>query len=396
VDDLEAAAQKRLGATVDGWRLDSVLGVGGMASVFLARRDGAIAALKLLHGPLNAVEEVKKRFLREGSIGATLSAGADVPGLPRMYGSGVASDGTAYLIMELLEGESLWDRMIREPRMRPDEVLAIAEQVLDVLVLAHAHGVVHRDMKPENLHVMNDGSIRVLDFGIARVLDAVPHGIEGLPEMTATKTGVTIGTTEYMSPEQATGIVKDIDGRTDLFGLGATMFRLLSGRVPHGQLGLAEAIIAAATRQIAPLASVSPEVPPDVCAVVDRAVAFEKTQRYPDAETMRGDVRALRKGAPPPYVRAVIGGRLDAGAPSSVARAAGPVDPTVAYAPPSRTVYDPPPHPVRPKGPGLTPGARLAIIIGAAGLVAGVGIGVVARGCSSRPAPAPRAQPRRH
>ncbi|HVY49219.1 MAG TPA: serine/threonine-protein kinase, partial [Minicystis sp.] len=318
--DLEAAAEKRVGETFAGYRLERVLGIGGMASVFLGRRqDGAAAALKLLHAPLNAVDEVKVRFLREGSIGEQLGAATQMPGLPRVYASGVAPDGTAYLVMELLAGEPLFDRMARAGRLSVPEVLSIAEEVLDVLVVAHAHGVVHRDMKPENLHVLPDGRIKVLDFGIARVLEAVPSSIQGLPEMTATRTGITIGTTEYISPEQATGIVKDIDGRTDLFGLGATMFRLLSGQTVHGDLPLAEMLIAAATKQVAPLRSVARDVPHDVCAIVDIALAFDKTRRYPDADTMRRDVRAARAGLHPPYARAVEDGRLAQGAPLGAA-----------------------------------------------------------------------------
>ena len=116
-----------------------------------------------------------------------------------------------------------------------------------------------------------------------------------------------------MPPEQAVGINREIDGRTDLFALGATMFRLLSGRAIHGDLTDANLLIAAATEQVPPLATVSPGLPPAVCAVVDRALAFVKTRRYPDAATMRFDVIALRSGREPPYVLAVAEGRVKAG-----------------------------------------------------------------------------------
>ncbi|MCC6558920.1 MAG: serine/threonine protein kinase, partial [Polyangiaceae bacterium] len=292
------------------WRIERVLGVGGMGSVLLGRdASGGQVALKVLHPALNANAEVRKRFLREGFIGDKLGGSDAIPGVARMLGSGEAEDGVAYLAMEVLEGETLFDRMARVGVMPVAEVLGLAEQVLVALVAAHARGVVHRDLKPENIHLGVDGRVRMLDFGIARVLD----GIEGLPEKTATRTGMIIGTATYMAPEQATGLVQEIDGRTDLFGLGATMFRLLSGRPVHGDISEAIEVIAAATEAAPPLASVAPGVPPDVAAIVDLAVAFVKHHRYPNAEVMLADVRAARAGQPAPDARAVQEGRLRAG-----------------------------------------------------------------------------------
>lgn len=292
------------------WRIERVLGVGGMGSVLLGRDgEGGQVALKVLHPALNANAEVRKRFLREGFIGNALGGPDAIQGVARMLGSGEAEDGVAYLAMEVLEGETLFDRMVRTATMSPVEVLALAEQVLETLAAAHARGVVHRDLKPENIHLGVDGRVRMIDFGIARVLD----GIQGLPEKTATRTGMIIGTATYMSPEQATGLVQEIDGRTDLFGLGATMFRLLSGRPVHGDVSETLEVIAAATEAAPPLASVAPGISPDMAAVVDHALAFVKHHRYPNAELMLADVRALRAGQPPPYVRAIAEGRLRPG-----------------------------------------------------------------------------------
>jgi serine/threonine-protein kinase len=308
---IEEEAEYWVGKVLAGrWRIERVLGVGGMGSVLLGRAgDGSQVALKVLHPALNANAEVRKRFLREGFIGNALAGADAIPGVARMLGSGETEDGVAYLAMEVLEGETLFDRMAREGVVPAAAVLALAEEVLDALVAAHARGVVHRDLKPENIHLGADGRVRMLDFGIARVLD----GIEGLPEKTATATGMIIGTATYMSPEQATGLVSEIDGRADLFGLGATMFRLLSGRPVHGDISETLEVIAAATEAAQPLASVAPGVPPDVAAIVDRSLAFVKHHRYPNAEIMRGDVRAVRAGQPPPYARAVLDGRLRPG-----------------------------------------------------------------------------------
>ena len=316
MDPDEEQAARRVGTQIGTWTLERVLGLGGMATVFFGRRaDGCVAAVKVLHPHLGHFEELRKRFLREGPIGSALAAvGPLCEGLPQVLESGVSDEGDAYLAMEVLEGETVFDRAARTGTLPVDEVLALADKVLAVLAVAHAHGVVHRDLKPENLHLGTDGRVKVLDFGIARVLDALPDGMADLPEKTATKTGIALGSCEYMAPEQAMGIVQEIDGRTDLFGLGATMFRLLAGRCIHGELEGARLLIAAATEKAPPLATLAPGAPAAACAVTDRALAFSKAQRYPDAETMRGDVRALLAGREPPYVRAIAEGRIQPGA----------------------------------------------------------------------------------
>jgi serine/threonine-protein kinase len=214
--------------------------------------------------------------------------------------------------MELLEGETAFDRMARKGVLSVDEVLRVAHKVLDVLVVAHAFGIVHRDLKPENVHVGRDGRIKLLDFGIARV-DALPEGTAELPEKTITKTGVALGSYGYMAPEQALGKNQEIEGRTDIFALGATMFRLLSGHYVHGDLEGTLLLVAAATRHALPLASLAPHVPEPVCRVVDIALAFHKDARYPDAATMRFDVFSLRGGKAPPYATAVAEKRIRAG-----------------------------------------------------------------------------------
>lgn len=315
VDMDEQLAAQRIGTQIGAWRLERVLGIGGMASVFLGRRsDGWVAAVKVIHSYLNNREDLRTRFMREGPIGSALAAvGPLCEGLPQVLESGVAEDGTAYLVMELLEGETVFDRMARTGTLPIGQVLWLAHQVLDVLVVAHAYGVIHRDIKPENLHIGNDGRLKVLDFGIARVLESLPDGTGALPEKIRTKTGTAIGSCEYMASEQALGDIREIDGRTDLFAVGATMFRLLSGQPLHGPLIDASLLIAAATQQAPPLAMVAPFVPPAVCAVVDRALAFAKTARYPDAATMRFDVHALRTGREPPYVAAIAQGRIQPG-----------------------------------------------------------------------------------
>jgi len=303
-DSEENIATGRIGTLVGSWTILRLLGVGGMASVFVGQRgDGMQAAIKILHPYLSHVSELRKRFLREGPIGSALaSLGPLCEGLPQVFESGVADDGAAFMAMELLDGESVFDKMAQSGVLDVHDVLRIAHKVLDVLVVAHAFGVVHRDLKPENIFWTRDNRIKVLDFGIARVIESLPEGTVDLPEKTATRAGVALGSAEYMAPEQAQGKNDEVDARTDLFSLGATMFRLLAGRYVHGDLDPMSVLIAAATQSAPPIAQVAPHVPPVVCAVVDKALAFYQADRYPNAATMRFDVHSLRSGKLPPYV----------------------------------------------------------------------------------------------
>ncbi len=236
LDQDEVLAAQRIGTRLGNWTLERLLGIGGMGSVFYARRtDGAVAALKILH-PYLPIDELRKRFVREGPIGSTLAAvGPICEGLPQVFESGIAEDGSAYMAMELLDGESYFDRLVRLGGVLPAD---------DVLWLAHEGprrprgGARVQRRAPrhqaQNLFLTRDSRLKVLDFGIARVLEEMPHG--SLPEKTMTRTGTRIGSAEYMPPEQARGQIREIDGRSDLFSLGATMYRLLSGRSLHGNL----------------------------------------------------------------------------------------------------------------------------------------------------------------
>ena len=295
--DLEVA-RARLGQRVGGlWLLERVLGTGGMGAVYAARApDGAVAAVKILHPEMGARREVRERFLREGAAADTIGH----PGVVQVLGQGDGED--AFLAMELLDGETLRDRVRRLGQLPLEEVLDFADQILDVLVAAHARGVVHRDLKPDNLFVTHSGRIKVLDFGLARLLDGVPGRHQ-------TRTGVALGTLAYMAPEQALGRRAEIDGRVDVFALGATMFRVLSGRRVHEAESEAELLMAMASRPAPPLAVAVPGVSPGVAAIVDLALAFSREARYPDARTMQADVQALRRGGSPLYASARLASR---------------------------------------------------------------------------------------
>jgi serine/threonine-protein kinase len=275
----------RLGVVLrDRYRIEGVIGSGGMATVYLAvHRNGNRVALKMLHPQLSGPGIHRERFVRESYVANSL----DHPGTVRVLDDDVSEDGCPFLVMELLHGETLEARYRRLGRLDPREVLALGHALCDVLVRAHALGVVHRDLKPDNIFLTGRGELKVLDFGIAQVRQ------DG--RSSGTRTGHLMGTPAYMPPEQALGRRHAIDGRTDLWSLGATLFALLAGRSVHHADTPEESVVRSATEPAPPLASVAPDVPAPIAAVVDRALAFAPEQRWPDAAAMQTALAAAHR-----------------------------------------------------------------------------------------------------
>jgi serine/threonine-protein kinase len=280
----EEDAERRLGTVVAGrWRLEAVLGIGGMATVFAAREaDGRAVAVKILHADHAADPSLSARFLQEAAVSRHLKH----PGIVEILEVGEA-DGTPLLVMERLEGETLGDRWQRlEGRLSVEVVLPIVWAVLDVLAATHAAGIVHRDIKPFNIFVGHDGSVRVLDFGLARV-----RGMAG-PEGMQTRAGAALGTPAFMAPEQACGRLDLLDGRADLWSVGATMVTLLTGRLLR-EGPISEQIARARTDAPLALAALAPELPEELHLIVDRALAMEIQHRWPSARAMQAAVLKL-------------------------------------------------------------------------------------------------------
>lgn len=278
--------EDRLGSVLkECWHLDAVLGIGGMSIVYAATaRDGSRVALKLLDPELAREPGIRARFLREGFVANAVGH----PGVVRIHHRDEDPGGAVFLIMELLDGEPL-DAVLRRSgeRLPPLEVFRVADQVLDVLAAAHARRIIHRDIKPQNLFLTREGELKVLDFGIARVMQA--RGPSRI-----TEPGAVLGTIAYMAPEQACGHGGLVDARTDLWALGATMFRLLTGQFVHqagSEIALWEA---AATRRARSIATVMPWLPGAAVFVIDEALRFEREQRWPDAKAMQGALRDAR------------------------------------------------------------------------------------------------------
>jgi serine/threonine-protein kinase len=283
VDPIAERAKARVGSTLkDKWHIDALLGLGGMAAVYSAtHRNGMRVGIKVLHTELSVNSEVRSRFMREGYLANKV----EHPGAVQVLDDEVAEDGAVFLVMELLEGATLADRRARAGQSLPvEEVLIVADQVLDVLRAAHAKSIVHRDIKPDNIFILRTGSVKVLDFGIARLRE-----LSGTTQ--ATRSGALMGTPAYMAPEQARARWDEVDARTDLWSLGATMFSLLSGRAVHEADTLNEQLLSAMTNPAPSIATFAPALTIPVVEVIDRALEFDKNGRWTDAEHMQAAVR---------------------------------------------------------------------------------------------------------
>ncbi len=239
------------------YRIEHELGTGGMATVYLAHdlRHDREVAVKVLRPDL-AESLGRDRFLREIHLAARLSH----PHILPLYDSGEAGE-FLFFVMPVMQGETLRDRLVREPQLPVDVAVRVALQVADALDYAHRHGVVHRDVKPENI-LLHEGHALVADFGIGKAVTAAAP-----TDSTLTQMGVAVGTPAYMSPEQAAG--DEVDGRSDLFSLGCVLYEMLAGEQPFTGATL-QAVIARRFHHTPPAPSVRR---PEITAVVSHVVA---------------------------------------------------------------------------------------------------------------------------
>ena len=279
-------ADDRIGQVVGRkYVLLRVLGRGGMGAVYLGRHayTGREVAVKIVD-PLVATSRAgQARFLQEARAASAIRH----PSIVELLDAGQEEGGGAlYLVFELLGGMDLDHRLARAP-LTPDEVADVAIQVLEGLEAAHALGFVHRDVKPANLFLVAEAPPRVklLDFGIVkRIGDA--------PDLHLTATGAVLGTPSYMSPEQAAG--GKLDARTDLWSLGAVMFRALGGRPPFESENYNQLILRLATERPVSIAAVRPDLPADLVLIVDRALTPEPAARWSSAAEMRRALETYR------------------------------------------------------------------------------------------------------
>jgi hypothetical protein len=284
----EDAAIARVGSTIRGkWQLDSLLGVGGVAAVFAAtHRNGQRAALKVMHVELARDRSIVERFLREAYVANKVGH----PACVRVIDDDTTESDEPFLVMELLEGETVRDYWRRTGKTIPvSQALHIAERILDCLAACHAVGVVHRDLKPANIFMMRSGAIKLLDFGVAREEGARHEGDKTL--------GLALGTPAYMSPEQANGRVDRIDGRSDLFSVGALLHALITGRRIHRGRTEKESLHLAATQPVPSVATVDPTLPAELVRLIDKALAWEPERRWSNAREMQSVVLSAMRVA---------------------------------------------------------------------------------------------------
>ncbi len=288
-EDVEVS-QARVGTLLCGkWTLDSLLGVGGMAAVYAAtHKIGQHAAIKILHPHIAVSKEMRARFEQEALASSKLGH----PGAVEVFDVDATEDGAPFMVMELLQGESLGQRAYRLGGIPEADLLRYSAAVLSVMIAAHDAGIVHRDIKPDNLFITKSGTVKVLDFGIARMRERGPGGVR-------TRTGAMLGTTPYMAPEQIHA--KVVDGRADLFAIGATLFRILTKRRIHEAETDAQLVMMMGSTPAPPIRSITPDVSIGGALVIDRALAFDRDKRYPDARTMLADIEQVLLGEQPAF-----------------------------------------------------------------------------------------------
>jgi len=265
----------------DRFRIDEKIGEGGMGSVYRVTDLGTTAtmALKVLHRAVTEQAGGLPRFQREIDVLQRL----DHPAIPTIYDSGIV-DGEMYFVAEFIEGETLRELIRREGALPVDRSLAIVAEVADVLNQAHAHGVIHRDVKPHNIMIDRGGGVHLLDFGLAR-------GV-GLDMKTITASGMIVGTPEYMSPEQFEG--SRVDARSDIYSLGVVMYQMLTGALPfEGDTPMALAL--KHTQQVPPdPRTVRKDLPPWLGRIILRCLEKDPRRRYPNAEELTAALQKVR------------------------------------------------------------------------------------------------------
>ena len=280
-----------IGETISHYKVLSHLGAGGMGVVYEAEdlRLGRKVAIKFLPDELSADPEAVQRFLREARVVSNLNH----PHICTLYDIG-SHGGKQFMVMELLDGQSLKDRIARSA-LSMDEVLELGAQIADALDAAHSQGVVHRDIKPANLFVTRRGAIKVLDFGVAKLSQAVRSDVGATLAATdqLTSMGTTIGTVSYMSPEQARG--QDIDARSDVFSAGVVLYEMATAQLPFQGATVATIFEGLLTKQPPAPSAIKDGIPPGFDHLVFKALEKDRELRYQGAAELRAELKRLKR-----------------------------------------------------------------------------------------------------
>jgi serine/threonine protein kinase len=283
-----------IGMEIGHCRIERKLGAGGMGAVYLAHHTGLNKpiAIKVLPAELASNSEFIARFQREARLAARL----EHPNVVQVYDVG-SEQGVHYITMQYIEGRSLDGILKDKKKFSVGESVAIARRVAVALVAAHKLGIVHRDIKPANILLSKDGLIKVADFGLAKDTDS---------NRTLSGTGQIVGTPYYMSPEQAQGL--NVDARSDLYSLGATMYHLITGRKPFDAPTPISIVLKHVSEEPVPPCKIDPSIPENVSAVIGRMMAKKPEARHQSAEELLRELDALKASpvsivAPPPPSR---------------------------------------------------------------------------------------------
>ena len=305
------------GARLGGFEVLGPLGAGGMGEVYRARdtRLGREVALKVLPEALSSDRDRLARFEQEARAASALNH----PNIVTIHEIG--RDGeTTFVAMELVDGKTLREVLHGEP-LSTKRLLDLAYQMADAVAKAHAAGIVHRDLKPENVMVSKDGAVKVLDFGLAKLLKEQSDQVTSAPTAQATQAGTVMGTVGYMSPEQASG--KPLDFRTDQFSLGSIFYEMATGKRAFQRNTQAETLTAIIREETEPIAAVNGHVPGPFRWIVERCLQKDPEERYASTRDLARDVRSVREHLSEATVTGeVSGARAASGAMAGRAAAA--------------------------------------------------------------------------
>src|SRR5437016_2670972 len=280
--------------TLSHYRIVSKLGAGGMGEVYLAEDMplGRKVALKLLTAELTQSRDRLSRFDQEAYAASALNH----PNIITIYEMGDEA-GRHFIATEFIDGVTLRKHLSGAP-MDLSEVLNTAIQIAGALEEAHAAGIIHRDIKPENIMIRRNGHVKVLDFGLAKLTEASVSENETNTQaitraLVQTEAGVVMGTSQYMSPEQARG--KPIDARTDIWSLGVVLYELTTGRAPFAGETKTDVIVAIAKSDPAPIARFAPSLPPEFEWIVMKALRKNVDERYQTIKELESDLKKLKQ-----------------------------------------------------------------------------------------------------
>jgi serine/threonine protein kinase len=278
------------GTRLGPYEVLSRIGAGGMGEVWLATelRLGRNVALKLLPADVTRDPVRIQRFELEARAASALNH----PNVCTIYALDQASDGQHYIAMEYVEGQTLRERLATA-RLSLREALDIGVQVAAALSVAHAAGIIHRDIKPDNVMLRADGVVKVLDFGLAKLAPLKPDGADTTRMQVNTDAGTVVGTATYMSPEQARG--QPVDARTDIWSLGAMLYEMIAGRSPFAAPSGSDVLAAILQNEPAPLARFEPDAPAELQRILTKTLRKDRSKRYQSVQDLLLDLQALRE-----------------------------------------------------------------------------------------------------